>query len=551
MQSNDTVVLEDELSGMRPDIAESWHRVNMAGVDPAAPFQDPAEIEIDPASALLVGAAPVLEELESNLRGSNYSTLLVDRDCRIVHRWFDDRRVEAGFDELHLRRGASLLEEAIGTNALGTVMETRRAIAINGCEHFAESLRRFSCYGHPIRHPLTKRIEGVLDISALLSEASPLLPPLIARAVRDIEQRLLDGSRISEKSLLSAFQAAAGRKRRAIVAIGEDILLSNQSASDLLSPSDIALLRVLAEEPGSRQEGVLEMSLASGQAVTIHISKVTGARGGAILHVDPASADRAQTISRRSQSDMETVTAPILVAGVPGTGRTTRARELATRAPVKFLSPAYALLEGSESWAQDFSAAMRRRSGSVCFDGIDLLPDELLDLVIEAAASDHRPQLIFTSGPIDGLTGRAASLAGMATTREELMPLAVRRKEIPDIAKAMLRSVAKDESVYLTPSVVQALSAQAWPGNLRELKAVIDHAARRRASGGLTKDDLPEQYRSVRPAAPMAALDQAERDVIVQALKNADGNKVKAAQELGVSRTTLYARLRSLRISQY
>lgn len=549
--NNTTTARRGEFAEMRPDIAESWHRVNMAGVDPTAPFQDSSDIEIDPGSPLLVGAAPVLEELESSLRGSNFSSLLVDRDCRIVRRWFDDTRVESGFDELHLGRGASLLEETIGTNALGTVMETRKAIAINGPEHFAESLRRFSCYGHPIQHPLTRRIEGVLDISALMSEANPLLPPLIARAVHDIEQRLLDGSRMSEKNLLSAFQAAAGLKRRAIVAIGEDILLSNQSASDLLSPSDIALLRVLAEEPGARQGGVLKLSLTSGQAVSIHIDKISGSRGGAILHVDPASADRAQSIARRSKTDLETVTAPTLVAGVPGTGRTTRAQELSTRAPVKFLNPGYALLEGSESWARDFHAAMRRKSGSVCVDGIDLLPDELLDLVIEAAASKDRPQLIFTSGPIDGLTGRAASLAGMATTREELMPLAVRRKEIPEIANAMLLAAAKNDSVYLTPSVVQALSAQSWPGNLRELKAVIEHSARRRSSGGLTMDDLPEQYRSVRPATPMAALDQAERDVIVQALKNAGGNKVKAAQDLGVSRTTLYARMRTLRISQY
>ncbi|MDF1706411.1 MAG: helix-turn-helix domain-containing protein [Aeromicrobium sp.] len=536
---------------LRPDIAESWHRVNLAGLDPTAPFKPGDPIEVDESSALLVGAAPVLDELETSLKGSKYSTLLVDRECRIVRRWFDDRRIEEGFDALNLRPGASVLEEAIGTNALGTVMETRRAISINGSEHFAQSLRNFSCYGHPIRHPLTKRIEGVLDISAIMSAASPLLPPLISRAVHDIEQRLLDGSRTSEKSLLAAFQAAAGTKRRAIVAIGEDILLSNQSAADLLTPGDIALLRVLTEEPTSRREQTLELSLSSGRAVLVHVTKVGGARDGALLQVEPCSPDRARSVTSRSELDRDTPAAPILVAGVPGSGRTTRARDLATRKPVKFLSPAFALLEGAESWAQDFQAAMRRRSGSVCVDGIDLLPDELLDVVIEAASGAAGPQLIFTSGPIGGLEGRAAALAGMATTREELLPLSVRRREIPGIARTMLRSLGADESLHITPSAIQALSAQTWPGNLRELKAVMEHASRQRKVGGLTIDDLPEQYRSLRPAAPMAALDQAERDVIVMALRNAGGNKVKAAQELGVSRTTLYARMRSLRISSY
>ena len=96
-----------------------------------------------------------------------------------------------------------------------------------------------------------------------------------------------------------------------------------------------------------------------------------------------------------------------------------------------------------------------------------------------------------------------------------------------------------------------ALTAHEWPGNLRELKAVIAHAAARRACGGITLSDLPEQYRATTPAAPMAALDRAERDVIVIALRNAAGNKVQAARELGVSRTTLYARIRQLRITAW
>ena len=97
-------------TALREDIALSWRRVSMAGLDPCAEF-DTAAHDVDPRSSLLMGATPVLEELEEHLRGSNYSTLLVDRDCRVVRRWFDDHRVESGFDALKLTLGASLLEE--------------------------------------------------------------------------------------------------------------------------------------------------------------------------------------------------------------------------------------------------------------------------------------------------------------------------------------------------------------------------------------------------------------------------------------------------------
>ena len=49
---------------------------------------------------------------------------------------------------------------------------------------------------------------------------------------------------------------------------------------------------------------------------------------------------------------------------------------------------------------------MQRSEGSVVVDGIDLLGDELLDLVIEGANRRTRPQLILTSGPVELLGGR-------------------------------------------------------------------------------------------------------------------------------------------------
>jgi transcriptional regulator of acetoin/glycerol metabolism len=539
----------DGVPAARPEIAQSWHRASLAGVDQAGDFGRLAPGDIDPNSSLLVGAGPVLDELEAGLAGTGYSTILGDRECRVVRRWFDVPRTQAGFDALNIREGASVLEETIGTNALGTAFETRLAVTINGDEHFVEALRRFSCYGHPIRHPLTRRVEGVLDVTAQAESASPLLPALVARAVHDIEQRLLGGSRSSEKSLLAAFQQASGQRKHAVLAIGEDIVMSNQAASDLLSPSDVALLRVLAEEPPRAAECALKLSLESGRSVTVVVTRVSGARRGALLRVEPCSGPHL-TPATMPLPRPARAAPPTLVCGPAGTGRTTRARELAAL-PVKFLRPAAALLDGEAAWAQDFEAAMRRTAGSVCIDGIELLSDKLLDLVIQHVDARRRPQLIFVSGPVSGLTGRAAALAGTASTREELMSLSARRSEIPELASSMLATAAAGDSVHLTPGAVQALTAHEWPGNLRELKAVIGHAAARRTCGGITLSDLPQQYRCTTPALPMAALDRAERDVIVVALRNADGNKVLAARELGVSRTTLYARIRQLRITSW
>ena len=71
---------------------------------------------------------------------------------------------------------------------------------------------------------------------------------------------------------------------------------------------------------------------------------------------------------------------PVLVAGGPGTGRSTRARAMAHE-PVSVLSAAGALLDGTQGWARDFASMVRAGQGTVCVDGLELLPEELLDLV--------------------------------------------------------------------------------------------------------------------------------------------------------------------------
>lgn len=546
---------------LRPAIARSWHRSDLVGLDPGDVLARLRPSEVDVVTPLMAAAGPVLDQLDESLRETKYCTVLVDRDCHVVHRWSDDRRIDAGLDELNIRIGSRLREEDIGTNALGTVLETRESLVINGDEHFAEALRQFSCYGHPIRHPLTRRIEGVLDITTISTEANPLLPALIARAVSDIEQRLLDGSRVSEKRLLDAFQAASALRRRAVIAIGEDLVLTNRAAMDLLGPGDVATLRVLAADP-ARHVGTLSLALDSGLEVTVEVTPVAGAARSALLQMEHRGARAVGTRTTPSQRARFRPSAPLLVCGPPGSGRSTRARELASREPVTVLHASAAVLD-VEGWAATFEAAMRttggtvvvdgtlRAAGTVVVDGIDLLPQSLLELVLEGSTAPERPQLVLTSDRVEELTGRCAALAATATRREETLPLAARRHDLPALAARMLADLEPDHHLRLMPTAVAALTAHSWPGNLHELRAVLAHAVQRRWGEAISVKDLPDGYRADVPDRPIPALDQAQRDVIVATLRQHDGNKVRTAEALGLSRTTLYARMKSLRITTY
>ena len=93
-----------------------------------------------------------------------------------------------------------------------------------------------------------------------------------------------------------------------------------------------------------------------------------------------------------------------------------------------------------------------------------------------------------------------------------------------------------------------------WPGNVRELRTALEHAVVLARSEKIAPRDLPASVRSGGAAAPGAELQklltrgdvtlgEAEKELIVQALKDAGGNRTMAAKKLGMSRRTLHRKL--------
>jgi transcriptional regulator of acetoin/glycerol metabolism len=81
-----------------------------------------------------------------------------------------------------------------------------------------------------------------------------------------------------------------------------------------------------------------------------------------------------------------------------------------------------------------------------------------------------------------------------------------------------------------------------WPGNVTQLSEVLRQAARHRRTGAIQPSDLPAEFRTVN-RRPLGRLESMERDAIVHSLEDAGGNKVRAAQFLGMSRATLYRKI--------
>ena len=81
-----------------------------------------------------------------------------------------------------------------------------------------------------------------------------------------------------------------------------------------------------------------------------------------------------------------------------------------------------------------------------------------------------------------------------------------------------------------------------WPGNAAQLYQVLRQVAKHRRTGAIQPSDLPAEFRTV-TRRPLNRLESMERDAIVHSLEDAEGNKVRAAQFLGMSRATLYRKI--------
>ncbi|MFF8955091.1 sigma-54-dependent Fis family transcriptional regulator [Streptomyces sp. NPDC014894] len=541
----------------RPEIALSWQRSRMSGLSPCAP-----EVRVDPDAVdaggrLATAARPVLAELAAHLGDLAFCVVLADRSSRIVAPTVGGegglRRLLEG---LGVVSGGVFLEETTGTNSIATVHEVRRGLAVHGDEHYLEPFKRFSCYGHPIIHPVTRRLEGVLDITCLSRDDSPLLGPFLARAARDVEERLLRTARVAEQRLLAEFQTASAGRRGPVLVLGEGVVLANPAAAELLDPVDHLRLRELAaglpRRGGEHREQ--RVTLASGRTAGVRFRALDTGGAGALFEFEEPDAPRRVAAPPSVPPPSAVPGAPVYIGGEPGTGRTAAAHRLAAEAgaPLIAVDGSEAAARGAAGWLGALGEAVetaRTGGGLLLVEEAQLLPDACAVRLRRLLERPDRPWTALTGPPAGELTGESAALAAGCPERIGLRPLRERAEELPALVRAMAGDAVSGGRVRFAPAALAALAGHPWPGNLRELETVVHTVLERRSAGDVTPGDLPEGYRVSPRLRGMTPLERAEHDAIAAALSACGGNKLRTARRLGISRTTLYNRMRALRIT--
>src|SRR2546426_5691151 len=137
------------------------------------------------------------------------------------------------------------------------------------------------------------------------------------------------------------------------------------------------------------------------------------------------------------------------------------------------------------------------------------------------------------------------SIFASARWRSSSRPWRERVEDIAVLAEEFLLRIASDvgrAALSLSPGALRRLQSHPWPGNIRELRNVLERAALLSSGSVLEAADLGFDFQGGIAADALAGLtlEQAERRLIEGALAQEGGRVERAAAKLGISRSSLY-----------
>jgi len=582
-----------------PDVvAASWRRSLTAGVD-AETSEAVFYPDLDTSSRLVRCSRPIIERLSSETADIPLSIALTDSKARVLTRVDTSPTIGLLLDDVWFAAGFGYAETCMGTNGVGTVFESGRGIQIVGPEHFHEHLQPFACSGAPIRDPLSGRIEGVLDISCLTEHSSPLMHSLVRSAAHDIERNLLVDRSHRQLALFETFVRAEARSRGAVMAVGGTVVMASAVAQGLLAPAEQATIHEYARYLMNRQDrAVDQLELSTGKVVRVKGTRVVvGAEvAGMVIeialvadgpptihgpmdadHPAPAGADTAgginqgrtprppvnltddgrSTVWRRACTEIASALSdrrPLLVIGETGSGKSTLVLELFHRANPggrSLLESAGGITLPSSTDADGDREATRPLLH--IFKNIDQLSAaqvQQLDAFLTELADSDRPEYVaatLADAKVEADLPYRKLLAHFKRA-VTVPPLRHRTEDIPGVVGRVLGKISQRRTIQVAPAALRVLSRYSWPGNITQLEQTLTAALAKRPVGAIQPDDLPGFcHDSAR--RQLTGMEAVERDAIVKALRDADGNRVQAAVTLGIARSSLYRKLRSFGIA--
>lgn len=559
---------------VRRPVLASWVRSRRWNL-PADRIDLPYVADPDLDLPLVRSATPVLRRLHEHFDGQPISVILAERSGLVLRRLTADAELSRHLDRVHLAPGFSYSEQFAGTNGIGTALERGAPMHVFGHEHYAEDLVDLACAGVPIKHPISGKTVGAVDLTCWRKDAGSLLITLAKTTADQIRAALLRDSSARELELLQEYLQAGRRSADMVLAFEEDLLLMNANAQQNLDGSDQSAVLAHAADMLAEARPTAVVELPSGSQVRITCRPVPeGVRAtAAVLQVTPqtaglglmaVSANRPPPrpelpgIVGRSgpwlacSRDVDNAYRAghwIVLSGEAGAGKVALAR-----AAHQQNNPAGSLhvvdaADAGDDFADDVEAELTDDTvQSLVIRHAERLGPIQLDELIGALYSGRERRLSDPPWVALTLTTGGSYEPGLSELLT-LFPLTVDvpplRHHIDDVRELVpfFLSQLRHGDLSCSPEAMHQLLRSAWPGNTAQLhqvtKQVVQH---RRRTGVIVLADLPADLQAISRRS-LSQLEALERDAIIRSLLDNNGNRRDAARSLGMSRATIYRKI--------
>ncbi|EJG1708105.1 sigma-54-dependent Fis family transcriptional regulator [Vibrio parahaemolyticus] len=573
-------------------LSTSWIRSEQAGLKQR---RRPEDIRVTPATlqdrrhqlnflleTVTQFALPLFNQLFAH---SDSRLILTDADGVIIGSWGQPKFREK-LTEIALSSGACWQEKVKGTNAIGTAIIEAKPVSVIGDQHFIQHHRFISCSANPIFDHLGHLI-GVLDITSEQKKHDFSTQVLVQNMVQQVENQLLNlipqgHIRVDlacEKGLLnSGWQG--------IIIANEDgqILAHNQVASQLLSQQNVI---------GQSLDDILSIQSADHPFVfktkplTDKKVKSRSVTASNDLHYGDSTVEHCwQQANRVIDKDIS-----LLILGETGVGKNEFVKALHKNSQRK-TGPLVSVNCGAlpkdlvESELFGYVAGAFTGANSKGYQGKIrqahkgiLFLDEIADLPLEAQSRLLHVLQDKTVLPVGSNQSVQVDTQIIAATHKDLDSLVseglfrqdlyyrlngliieLPRFEERDDKQQLIANIHRrhaESKQQLCPHLLSLMLSYSWPGNLRELDSLIKVSALM-AQGEETLElaHVPthlskklSQTQDVTTAAePTLKLRATVEDKLLKTYQANQGNISKTSRMLGVSRNTIYRKLKSLGI---
>ncbi|WP_027416412.1 sigma-54-dependent Fis family transcriptional regulator [Aneurinibacillus terranovensis] len=187
-------------------IMESWYRCKKEQVNPylnkgqLVLSGDLLNIQREKNAQLMDVATPHLARMNPAIREAGMMALLVDADGYVLSLSGNDQTLHEAC-KINFVEGVRWTETEVGTNAIGTALQTGEGIMINGTEHYSIASHNWSCAAMPIFNE-DGQILGVIDVSCPVDRSHPFMLGMVASISYTIERELSKRSSKKELALI-------------------------------------------------------------------------------------------------------------------------------------------------------------------------------------------------------------------------------------------------------------------------------------------------------------------------------------------------------------